>query len=218
MALNTATVNSALSSTPGSTSPSNAKSDAMSQQDRFLKLLVAQMNNQDPMNPMDNAQLTSQTAQISTVSGIEQLNETVKSMTNQFVATQMLQGATLISHDVMTAGNRLSVQSGKAEGGFDLGGPADAVSVQVRTPGGQVLKTLDLGALPAGRQTFSWDAAGYSGASPTFVVTASKGGKAVSSSSLYRDTVTSVTSTDGKLMLALKGGASVPFNQIQSVL
>ncbi|MBU3739414.1 MAG: flagellar hook assembly protein FlgD [Rhodoferax sp.] len=218
MALNTATVNNVLSSTPGSTSPTNAKNDAASQQDRFLKLLVAQMNNQDPMNPMDNAQLTSQTAQISTVSGIEQLNETVKAMTSQFAATQMLQGATLIGHDVMTAGNRLPVQAGKAEGGFDLGGPADAVSVQVRTPGGQLLQTLDLGALPAGRKTFSWDAGSYNGASPTFVVTASNAGKAVSSSSVYRDTVAGVTSNGGTLTLALKGGSSVQFNQIQSVL
>ena len=42
--------------------------------DRFLKLLVTQMQNQDPLNPMDNAQITSQMAQISTVSGIEKLN------------------------------------------------------------------------------------------------------------------------------------------------
>ncbi|MBX9833033.1 MAG: flagellar hook assembly protein FlgD, partial [Burkholderiaceae bacterium] len=46
-------------------------------QDRFLKLLVAQLNNQDPMNPLDNAQMTSQIAQINTVTGIQQLNETV---------------------------------------------------------------------------------------------------------------------------------------------
>ena len=52
------------------------QTSADAQQDRFLKLLVAQLNNQDPMNPMDNAQMTSQMAQINTVSGIQQLNET----------------------------------------------------------------------------------------------------------------------------------------------
>ena len=49
-------------------------------QDRFLKLLVAQLNNQDPLNPMDNAQMTTQMAQINTVSGIQELNATLKGM------------------------------------------------------------------------------------------------------------------------------------------
>ena len=56
-------------STPAlSSSPSGAASEQ-----RFLKLLVTQLNNQDPLNPLDNAQLTSQLAQMSTVSGIEKL-------------------------------------------------------------------------------------------------------------------------------------------------
>src|SRR5574343_277071 len=64
----------------GSASSANAltsqTTSATEQSDRFLKLLVAQMSNQDPLNPMDNAQLTSQMAQISTVSGLEKLNTT----------------------------------------------------------------------------------------------------------------------------------------------
>ncbi len=48
--------------------------------DRFMKLLVAQMNNQDPLNPLDNAQITSQLAQINTVVGVNQLNTTVNGL------------------------------------------------------------------------------------------------------------------------------------------
>ena len=75
------------------------KNDAGSE-DRFLKLLVAQMQNQDPLNPMDNAQVTSQMAQINTVSGIEKLNTTVPGLNSQFVQLQALQGATLVGRDV----------------------------------------------------------------------------------------------------------------------
>ena len=57
---------------------SNAATDPNAAQDRFLKLLVAQLNNQDPMNPLDNAQMTSQMAQINTVTGIQQLNQTMQ--------------------------------------------------------------------------------------------------------------------------------------------
>ena len=60
------------------TGGSGTVSDATAAQDRFLKLLVAQLNNQDPMNPMDNAQMTSQMAQINTVTGINKLNETIR--------------------------------------------------------------------------------------------------------------------------------------------
>ena len=81
-------------------------------QDRFLKLLVAQMQNQDPMNPLDNAQVTSQMAQINTVSGIDKLNTTVAGLNGQLVQLQALQGATLVGRDVTVAGNRLSVQGG----------------------------------------------------------------------------------------------------------
>ena len=59
-----------------------------------LSYLVAQLNNQDPMNPMDNAQMTSQIAQINTVSGIQQLNETMKSHgVSNSTSMQVLQGA-----------------------------------------------------------------------------------------------------------------------------
>ena len=60
-----------------STSSTTSTTSVQAQQDRFLKLLVTQMKNQDPLNPMDNAEITSQMAQLSTVTGIEKLNETL---------------------------------------------------------------------------------------------------------------------------------------------
>ena len=61
-------------------------------EDRFLKLLVTQMQNQDPLNPMDNAEVTSQMAQINTVSGIDKLNKTVAGLNSQLVQLQALVG------------------------------------------------------------------------------------------------------------------------------
>ncbi|OZA55313.1 MAG: flagellar biosynthesis protein FlgD, partial [Acidovorax sp. 17-64-282] len=95
-------INSATSATSGSTAVSttatraDTTTDASAGQDRFLKLLVAQLNNQDPMNPLDNAQMTSQIAQINTVTGIQQLNDTVKGLVSQFAAQQMLQGSAMV--------------------------------------------------------------------------------------------------------------------------
>jgi flagellar basal-body rod modification protein FlgD len=78
----------ALSTASGAKTASTT--DAAATADRFLKLLVAQMQNQDPLNPMDNAQVTSQMAQINTVNGIERLNTTVQGLSGQFVQMQAL--------------------------------------------------------------------------------------------------------------------------------
>src|SRR3954451_24813425 len=99
--------------------------DATVTSDRFLKLLVAQMQNQDPLNPMDNAQVTSQMAQINTVTGIDKLNTSVQGLSGQFVQMQALQGAALVGHDVIVPGNKIAVADGVAVGGFELANPAD---------------------------------------------------------------------------------------------
>ena len=195
------------------------KTDAKSQQDRFMKLLVAQLNNQDPMNPMDNAQLTSQTAQISTVSGIEQLNNSVLAMAKQFSSMQMLQSAAIIGRDVLTSGNSLAVSDGKANGVVELASAADKVSVQILSPGGQLLDTLDLGGMAVGRQQFSWDASKYSGGGNlSFKVAASNAGQAIPATALARDTISSVGTDGGSMSLSLKSGATVRYEQIKAVL
>src|SRR3954466_7581480 len=105
---NNSTTTTAVNSTPAV----SQADDPAASSDRFLKLLVAQMQNQDPLNPMDNAQVTSQMAQINTVSGIDKLNTTVQGLQSQFVQMQALQGATLVGHDVVVAGNKLDFSDG----------------------------------------------------------------------------------------------------------
>lgn len=68
----------------GATTGINSKKNAENPQDRFLKLLVTQMKNQDPLKPLDNAEVTSQLAQISTVSGIDKLNSTLQQLVTLF--------------------------------------------------------------------------------------------------------------------------------------
>ena len=111
----------------GTTTKSDKSTEAS---DRFLKLLVTQMQNQDPLNPMDNAQVTSQMAQINTVTGIEKLNTTVSSLNNSFAQTQLMQSVGLVGHSVLLEGNKLAVdEEGVARGGFEIGSKATNVVV-----------------------------------------------------------------------------------------
>ena len=187
--------------------------------DRFLKLLVTQMQNQDPLNPMDNAQVTSQMAQINTVSGIEKLNTTVTGLNSQFMQLQSLQAASLIGHDVWLEGNALRVVEGEGVGAFSLSGPADTVKVEILNPAGKVVGTMDLGAMGAGRQSFAWAPEGGvpDDAQYSFRVTAMSGAKAVASTALMRDHVESVGIDGDALTLVLSRLGDTPYSKVLAI-
>ena len=186
--------------------------------DRFLKLLVTQMQNQDPLNPMDNAQVTSQMAQISTVSGISDLNTTVSGLNAQFVQLQAVQGATLVGHDVTLVGNKLDVttDSGVGVGGFELTSAADSVKVDVFSSTGTKLETLDLGAQTAGMNSFSWKGAANETAY-TFKVTATASGSALTVTPLMRDHVYAVAIVNNKLTLETAKSGQVEYSTVKAI-
>ncbi|MHA7599127.1 flagellar hook assembly protein FlgD [Alicycliphilus sp. T452] len=199
----------------------DSSTDPGAMQDRFLKLLVAQLNNQDPMNPMDNAQMTTQMAQINTVTGIQQLNLTMQTMAEQFSAMQTLQGTQMIGRSVLAQGNKLAYgDDGTATGAFDLAGAATSVKVEVVTPGGQVVDTVDMGALDKGRQNFTWDASQYTGnkSDLTFRVAATNKDGAVASTTLMQSKVTGTGTDAGALTLTLDNGSTVKYSSISAVL
>lgn len=198
----------------------NAANDPQAMQDRFLKLLVAQLNNQDPMNPMDNAQMTTQMAQINTVTGIQQLNLSMQGMTEQFSTMQQLQGISMIGRSVLTEGNRMGWSEGSGKGFFDLAEAATDVRVDVVTPGGVLVDSVELGALDKGRQSFAWNAAGYQGDASElrFNVRASVGDKAVASRPLAQAQVLATGSNAGALTLTLDNGDVVNYLGIHGVL
>ena len=188
--------------------------------DAFLKLLVTQLQNQDPLNPMDNAQVTSQLAQINTVTGIENLNTSVQSLHSQFLQMQALQGASLVGRDVTVEGDRLAATGGNlAEAGFTLAGPADAVDVEILNSAGQVIDTVSLGALGSGRHGFEWDASAHPDiASHTFRVKATLGAAEVAATPLMLDRVQSV-GLDGSagMVLTLERSGIVPYDDVYAL-
>lgn len=212
-----AAVSSATAAAQGVTAAS--KSSGQEQEDRFLKLLVAQMKNQDPLNPLDNAQVTSQMAQISTVSGIEKLNQALST----FAQSQSFQAAGMIGHRVLAPGNTLALQDGGALAGFDLAQAVDAVKVNVMDANGVTVRTLDLGAQDAGSSMFAWDGLTNTGATAPagnyrFQVSASQAGAAVSAQSLAVGLVNSVVMGASGPSLSVQGMGSVDLNQVKQIL
>ncbi|KNZ34382.1 MAG: flagellar hook capping protein FlgD [Methylibium sp. NZG] len=200
----------------GSSTTTKAKDEAGSA-DRFLKLLVAQMQNQDPLNPMDNAQVTSQMAQINTVNGIEKLNTTVEGLSGQFMQMQALQGASLVGRDVIVPGSRLSIDDGVGQGGFELNSAADNVKVEVLSPAGQVIDTIQLGAQGSGRHGFDWPAKDVAAdAGLSFRVTATSGASVLPTTALMRDRVNAVSTGGDTLTLELERSGQVAYSDIKA--
>ena len=206
--------------TVASSPASSAAADATITSDRFLKLLVAQMKNQDPLNPMDNAQVTSQMAQINTVTGIDKLNSTVAGLSAQFMQMQAMQGASLVGHDVIVPGSKLDIDATTAvgQGGFEIQTPADAVKVEILAPSGAVLQTLNLGAQGAGMHSFDWPAGTATDTSGlTFRVSATTGGVAIASTALMRDRVDAVTTNGNSFNLELEKSGSTPYASVKAL-
>ena len=117
------------------------KTTAQDAQDRFMTLLVTQMRNQDPLNPLDNAQVTSQLAQLSTVTGIDKLNDTMSVMSAGLQNSQGLQAASMIGHGVVVPGSNVELKDGKSVFGFDLPQAADNLQVLLKDQNGAVVRT-----------------------------------------------------------------------------
>ena len=193
------------------------------QQDRFLKLLVTQLKNQDPLNPMDNAQMTSQLAQMSTVSGIEKLNATLNSLVDSVGNSQSMQAADMIGKSVLVPGSQLALSNGVAYAGINLAAAADQVTLTILDRTGNVIQTQKLGAQAAGVLDVGWDGmtdAGTKAADGTykFTVDAVQGGNAVTVDALQIGTVSALVRSKSGFLLDLGALGTVDFKNVQQIL
>lgn len=184
----------------------NAKKKVEDPQDRFLKLLVAQVKNQDPLKPLDNAEMTSQMAQISTVTGIEKLNTTLQQLVSSADDSRAVEALGLIGHKAFVPGASITLEGDNAIAGIELGQPVDQLRVTILDGSGIPIRQIDLGAQAAGVNTISWDGKTDSGAQAaigdyTFTVSATQGGNDIKVETLSLGQVKSVTPGDDKTLL-----------------
>lgn len=203
---------------------SSAATKTDDSQSRFLKLLTEQLKNQDPLSPMDNAQMTSQLAQISTVSGIDKLNTTLSTMLQSSQSGDVLQAAALVGKGVMVPGKEMTLTGGKAYAGFELTGAADRVTVSIKDANGLEVQSLELGDAQAGVHNFAWDGLSKSGALAadgkyTISVTATQGSTDLKPTALALSTVNSVLrSGSGSVSLDVGTGSLVTLADIKQIL
>ncbi|WP_322027617.1 flagellar hook assembly protein FlgD [Burkholderia sp. BCC1977] len=191
----------------------------------FLKLLVTQLQNQDPTSPVDSSQMTSQLAQINTVSGIAQLNTSLTSLSTQLAAGQQTQAALLIGTNVLAPGNSVAVKSGAASPfGVSLTSDVSNLTITVKNSAGVVVNTINAGQQSAGTVPFNWtptDTAGNALPDGKYTVSAQytgTDGKTYAPTVLAAAQVQSVIKqADGTAGLVLSNGTTVGLTQVASI-
>ncbi|MCO5413783.1 MULTISPECIES: flagellar hook assembly protein FlgD [Ralstonia] len=214
---------SSTTSTTGASSTTSGNQLAITSgndlQNTFMQLLVAQLKNQDPLNPMDNSQMTSQLAQINTVNGIQQLNTTMSSMLTQNATTQ---ASSMIGRTVQVPTNNLTLASGAANFGVSVPNGADDVVVTITNAAGVAVRTVDLGQMAAGSGNYTWNGKDDKGnqladGAYSIKVSATQGGKVVTANALGIDKVAGVTINNGTMQLALASGGTARLSDVASI-
>ncbi len=225
-AINSNTISSslmaAMNGTSSTASATASGSAVNSMQNQFMDLLVTQLKNQDPLNPMDNAQITSQLAQLSTVTGINQLNTTLQSRMSAYQSDQTVQAANMIGKNVLVNGSTLNYTGGTATFGVNLASSADSMTVNIVNSGGQTVDSFNLGSQPAGVVPLQWDGTTSNGtAAPngsyTIQVKASSSGTAVGAQPLAYGTVSSVLNNGSGTQIDVNGVGMVALSSVAQI-
>lgn len=191
---------------------------------QFLELMIAQLENQNPLDPKDGTEFLSQLAQFSTVDGIERLNANMSGMTDSFRSSQALQATALVGREVSVPGNRGLLVDGEAmKGTIELPGSRSEVQLDVYSMTGELIRTVPMGTHPSGDLPFSWDGLDSGGirvpAGEYMVVATAQGGEAEERlETKMRANVDSVTlDSVGGVTLNLRGMGNVPLSDIKEI-
>lgn len=132
--------------------------------DEFLTMLVAQLQYQDPMNPMDSTGFTAQLAQFSSLEQLENINSTLEAQKVHQTSSENAQAVQFIGKQVTAVGNTVNLDAdGTATLNFDLAGDADATYFKIYDTTGAYMGDFEVGSLTAGEQQVTWDGTGQNG-------------------------------------------------------
>jgi len=202
----------------------DTKSNQQLGQNEFLKLMLAQLKNQDPMKPTDPTQFLSQLAEFSTVTGIQNMQTSMSDLASSLRSTQVLNGASLVGHDVLAPGTTDTIAAGQSvKGAVDAPDGTSQILVRIKDSSGTLVRSFTTTA-SSGMNEFNWDGTDNQGnpvpaGEYTFAVDANVAGQAEALDPLLSSKVASVTidPKNGSLTLNTSTGA-VPLTDVRRVL
>jgi len=194
-------------------------------QEDFLTLMTAQLQNQDPFEPMDNGEFLSQMAEFGTLDGIGNLETSFEDLAASLYSNQALQASTMVGKNVLVAGDSGYFDGTNAmDGAVELPSSVTDLTVTITGSGGQIVKQYDMGVQPAGMVDFSWDGTDNSGnmmpeGNYNVITEATINGENTALETMVEGVVESVTLSSGGagLTFNIKGIGEATFDNIKQI-
>ena len=191
-------------------------------QDDFLKLLMTQLQNQDPMEPMDNAEFMDQMAQFSTVEGITEMGDSIDRLVGMYQSQQMSNNASMIGKQALVDGNWAQLQDGQWGGVVELATAANNLRIDIKSETGEVMASLGLGSRMSGTQEFACDGIkddGITAPEGSYYLSASavRDGAATVPAMQVCGTVKSIQLKSGEVTLNVAGQGNVSFDNVKRI-
>jgi len=180
------------------TSSQTTKSNTLDQ-NAFLKLMIAQLKNQDPTKPQDPSEFMSQLAQFSQVTSTQNMEKSIQSLTDSMRSTQVLNGTSLVGHDILSVADTDTIESGgTVTGAIDAPKGTSAVKIVVKDAAGAEVRTFNLKDIATGLNNWTWDGKTNTGVSApagqyTFSAVATANGETGALDPMLVSKVSSVT-------------------------
>lgn len=200
-----------------------ANNNELDQED-FLQLMVAQIQNQDPFEPVDNGEFIADLAQFSSVDGINSLVESFDQFVQTFNGNQALDAAALIGKSVEVEGNQLSLKQDEPVTAYvDGSGQVGTALVEIRNSAGVTIQTKEVPLINGGLNSFTWDGLNADGQPQDegfYFISASvlSGENEVALSTTVQSKVESVNlSNSSAIELGLETGGTILFNEVQKI-
>lgn len=199
-------------------------SNPLDLQKNFLSLLIAQIKNQDPTDPIKNTELTSQLAQINTVMGIEKLNNTVNKFSNKIEKSQNIQVSSLIGHHVMIPSTQMiHTQNINTKLGIELISYATAVKIMIKDNAGNTIYLKNLQNVQPGVHIFVWDGKDLDNINTltgkyNVVVEAKNKDRLIPVASLNETVVNSIITVSGDPIIDLGVAGQTTLSKIRAIL
>ena len=202
------------SAATGATSPNTATIG----KDQFMKLLLAQLKNQDPLSPMEGTDFAVQLAQFSSLEQLTNLNTELRSQGVNQVTMGYAQSVNMIGKEVVAqGGNTIQVDGATANLNYLLAGDAATVIVRIYDQQGGLVKTIEENGMKAGANSSTWDCADAARGQYSFQVSAiGLGGQSVGAATRVTGTVTAAHFRNNTIALTVNG-VEMPLSQIVSV-
>lgn len=198
-------------------SGATSKVDNTIGKDAFLKMLIAQLQNQDPLNPMDGTAFVAQLAQFSSLEQLTNLNETMTALPTYLGQFSNAQMVNLIGNEAIANGNALTVSGSSTKITYRLPADIQSGTIRIYNSNGLLVDTVKIGSQKAGLQSKIWNSGSQSTGTYTYEINASDSkGQIVTVEKMISGAITGVSFKDGISYLTING-QEVAFSNVVTI-